>query len=146
MGKLVYYGKNVKYNVGVRKFLGDRDGLLLTGSNPWVAIPEDELRDFKIANKSSLLSGLIKEIPEPELEWETANAVGDDEVRQLVKEYFKLKQRLPQIDSIPILYKMLEEAKSQDRAKRIINLIQARIDEVGDDVITIQDMRGVERE
>lgn len=143
----IYWKKNVNYNVGVRMFSGDKDGVLLSGASPIVTVDAENARDFKLANKLAITSGLIVPSEEPTVDWETANAVTDEEIGSLVKNYLQLKQRLTKIDSISILYKLLEEAKSQDRAKRIISMIQARIDEIEEEDTFSSDpneMQGVE--
>ena len=127
---LVWYKKNVGYNVGVRKYPGDVIGVLLNSDNPFVSINRDDLRDFKVANKSAIINALIIETTEPSVEWDNPNAISDEEVTALVKQRLTLKSRLPSFTSVPILYKLLDEAKSQDRAKSIISMIQARIDEL----------------
>ena len=142
----VYYKKTVNYNIGVRRFIGDSDGVLLSGANPVVEVPKEDLRDFKIANKEAFINGLIIEVEEPSIEWETNNTLSDQEVTDLVKNYLSLKNRLPKIDSVPVLYRILEEAKLQDRAKRIVSLIQSRIDELEEEddfSLDKSDMKGV---
>lgn len=127
---LVWYKKNVGYNVGVRKYPGDAMGVLLNGDNPFVSVERDDLRDFKMANKRAIMDALIVEATEPSVEWDNPNAITDEEVTSLVKQRLALKSRLPSFTSLPILYKILDEAKTQDRAKSIISMIQARIDEL----------------
>lgn len=131
----VYYKKNVNYNIGVRMFPYDKDGKVLTGADPFVAVDIETLRDFKQANKQALLAGLLISVDEPNIDWETANAINDEEIASLVKNHLQLRSRLPNISSLPIMYKLQEEAKSQDRAKRILNMIQVRIDELEDESI-----------
>ncbi len=142
----VYYKKNVNYNVGVRRFVGDADGVILTGADPFVDIKLDDLRAFKQANKRVIMEGLIVAAEEPSVDWETDNAISDEEISALVKNYLALKNRLPKVNSLPILYKLVEEARTQDRAKRIISLIQNRIDELEevDAPINKEDMQGVD--
>lgn len=144
--KMFYFQKNVLYTLGVRFYRGDPDGAVLNSAQPWVAVKESQLRDFKLANKRSFVQGLLKEIEEPDVDWETPNSISDEEVTDLVKNWLKLKSRVPTIDSLPILYKMREEAKVQDRAKRITSLIQARIDELEElqgEIVDPSEMRGV---
>lgn len=131
---LVWYKRNVNYNLGVRKFPGDKDGVLLSAGNPYVSIEREELRDFKMANKRILIEGQLLETTEPSTEWETSNSVSDTEITELTGNHLKLKSRLPSISSVPILYKILEDAKTRDRAKRVINMIQGRIDELEEEV------------
>lgn len=127
---LVWFKKNVNYNISVRKFTGDRDGVFLSNNSPYVSIERDDIRDFRMANKRLIVEGQLVETEEPTTEWETSNSLSDEEITNLVKNHLSLKSKLPGITSVPILYKMLEEAKSKDRAKRIINMIQGRIDEL----------------
>jgi len=144
--EMVYFKKNVNYNIGVRMFPHDSQGRILTGADPYVGVELDNLRDFKQANKNILIAGLLISADEPSVDWETSNALSDTEIAALVKNHLQLKQRLPGISSLPILYKLIEEAKSQERAKRILNMIQARIDELEEedpDRIR-QEMQGVQ--
>lgn len=128
--EFVYYKKNVNYNVGIRYFHGDKDGKILSSGDPVVAIEKENEQDFRLANKRLIIEGLLLPTSAPVMDWETPNVLTDEEVTALVKNRLGLKSRLPSITSVPILYKLLEEAKSQDRAKSIINMIQGRIDEI----------------
>jgi hypothetical protein len=130
---LVWFKKNVGYNIGVRRFQGDKDGVFLSGNSPFISVERDDIRDFKFANKKLLQDGSLIETEEPSVEWDTTNALTDEEIADLTGKHVLLKSRLPAITSVPILYKMLEDAKSRDRAKRVINMIQARIDELEED-------------
>lgn len=130
---LIYYKRNVNYVVGGRYNIVDRKGWALTNENPYIAITRDNLRDFKLANKYAILNGLIVETAEPNLDWETPNTITDEQAEALVKNLFGLKKLLPTITAEQPLYKLLDEAKTQGRSQKIINLIEDRIEElVGD--------------
>jgi hypothetical protein len=59
MGKvLVYYKRNVAHTVVVRRNAVDTLGVSLNNASPWVALEEDDVRDFKIANKKLIMEGL----------------------------------------------------------------------------------------
>lgn len=124
----VYYKKTVLYTIGVRYFRDDSKGKVLTNDDPVIAVDEDKLRDFKLANKAAILSGLIMETSEPSIEWETDNAITDEEMTNLTKSYLALKMRLQKIDSLPTLYRLLENAQTNDRTKKTLGLIHDRID------------------
>lgn len=129
--ELQFYKVNVGYSVVVRLFEGDKDGVLLSPrGRDSIGIAADKIRDFKNANKAAIIEGKIVPIEEPSMDWETANALTDADVADLLKNYLKLKSAIPTIDSLPILYKLIEEAKSRDLSKRTLSLIQARIDEL----------------
>lgn len=141
----VYYKQNVKYPIGVRMDIMDSIGRLLTLSDPYVAIPSDRLRDFKVANKRAILEGLIVEASEPSVDWETPNALTEDDMKGLVSgPFIKLKNALPEISSTPIVSQMLEFAKELNRPEKTIKLIQDRYDELVEDEEDFVNKRGVE--
>src|SRR5688572_18751103 len=146
--KMFTFKKNVPYyNVGVRRFIGDADGVMLTAEFPTIRVEEKDLRDFKTANKYSITQGLIKEVPEEDLDWEINNNISDEEAEELVKNYLQLKTTLAKIDSFPIVQKILQLAIEQDRPKKTISLIQARFDELNPgelDFVRKQDMQGTD--
>lgn len=129
----VYYVKNVKYPVGVRMNAHDSIGKLLVTGNDWIAVPDEGLRDFKLANKRAILEGLIVEGSEPNTDWVTPNALTEDDMKALVGNYLKLKQSLQDISSPPIIEQLLEIAKVQNRPQKTLSLIQARLDELAPD-------------
>jgi len=146
MAEFVYYKKNVPYVVGGRMFRTDAIGFTLTNNHPWVAVPVEQLREFKITNKDSLMAGLIIETGEPTLDWETDNAISDEQALALVKgNFLTLKKTLERISSVPIITKMLELAKENDRPRKTVAAIEARLAEIqeDDDFITPAVMRGV---
>jgi hypothetical protein len=130
MADLIYYKRNVGYVVGGRFFLGDPNGWTMPNDNPYVAVPADKLREFKLANKRIILEGLIVPSDPPSIDWETENAVTDDEAKELVKNYLQLKQRLQKMDSLSAVIKLLELAKETDRPTKTIKLIEARVAEL----------------
>jgi hypothetical protein len=143
---LHFFKRNVHYTIGIRNFIGDKDGLVLNAERNVVEVKEKDLKNFKVANKAAILDGLIKEIEEPIITWETANALSDEEIADLLKNYLKLKSAVTTIDSLPILYKMREAAKEKDVSKKTLSLITSKIDELepDNDIIMRGDMQGVE--
>jgi hypothetical protein len=145
--ELSYYKVNVGYSVGVRLFIGDKDGSILSpGGQDTIAVPIDRLRDFKNANKKSIINGMIIPVDEPNLQWETTNALTDEDISDLLKVFTKLKSTIPTIDSLPILYKMLDMAKFRELSKKTLSLIQSRIDELEPEdgpIFRPEDMQGV---
>lgn len=144
MGNLVYYKKNVPHTVIVRRNVLDKIGYSLNLHNEYIAIEEDSLRDFKIANKSLILEGVILPANAPDIDWETPNALTDEDVTDLLKNYLKLKNSLQSIDSVSTLLKLLEAAKAQDKSEKIKGLIRNRLEEVsGDEILSPTEMSGV---
>lgn len=129
-----YFKRNVNLTVSVRFFPGDRDGIVLNRDREVVEVLEPKLKDFKAANKNAIIQGLIKEVPEPIFSWETANALDDNDLQALLSNFLKLKSGIQDIDSVPILYRLLELAKEKGSAKRITTLIESRIAEVEPEV------------
>lgn len=147
MTEMLYYKKNVKYVIGGRFFIGDPQGWTLTDENPFVAIKPDNLRDFKLANKRAIIEGLIVTADEPPIDWETTNAITDEEAKELVKNYLQLKQTLEKIDSYQTANKLLETAKELDRPAKTIKMIEAKVEELSDEDelnFTKEMMQGVE--
>lgn len=147
MSDLVYYKKNTKYVIGGRYHITDSQGWTLTDINPYVAVKKENLRDFKLANKRIIIEGLIVEAQEPSIDWETENAITDEDARELVKNYMQLKQKLEKIDSFQTANKLLEVAKETDRPTKTIKLIESRVAELGDEEelnFTKEDMQGVQ--
>ena len=106
--EMVYYKKNINNTVVVRLTPRDRQGVALTRDNPFVAVPVNGIRDFKIANKMSIINGVIIPVPEPSVDWETDNAIDDELALNLVKgNFLSLKKSLEKITAVPILEKML---------------------------------------
>lgn len=146
MTDLIYYKRNVKYVIGGRFFVGDPQGWTLTESSPYISVKQDALREFKLANKRAIIEGLIVQADEPNIEWETTNAITDREAVDLVKNYMLLKQTLEKIDSHQTAIKLLETAKELDRPTKTIKLIESRVAELdeGEDEFIREDMKGVE--
>lgn len=128
-----YFKKNVPYTVIVRNFRGDADGVALDNGRDYIEITSKDFKKFKDANKAAILKGLLTEIEEPKVDWETANAVSDQDIEDLLRNYLKLKNALGSIDSMPILYKIKEAAREKDVSKKTMSLIIARIDEIEPD-------------
>jgi hypothetical protein len=143
--KVVYYKRNVPYTVVVRFHQQDAQGFALNRVQPWVGVPTETLRDFKMANKRAIMDGVIVETTEPSVDWDTPNALTDEAIDELLKSYLKLKSTVAGVDSAPILAKMLERAKDQNKSNKIISIIQNKLDEIVIDegIITAQDMQGV---
>jgi hypothetical protein len=142
--KVVYFKRNVPYTVGGRFNTADTQGFVLNRLQPWIGVPLDNLRDFKMVNRRALIEGLIVETNEPSVDWATPNALTDEAVDELLKSYLKLKSTLAEVTSVSILSKMLERAKEQNKSGKTVSLIQSRLDEISDpDVISPKDMGGV---
>jgi hypothetical protein len=135
------FRKNVPYyNVGVRRTRWDTDGILLTNEFPTVRIEDEDLREFKLANKYNLNNGLIVNVDEEDITWDENNAVTDEQVDELLKNYAKLKSTLPTITSLVILKKILDKAEEQEKPKKTRSLIQARLDEIEPEQTDIEEM------
>lgn len=140
----VYYRKNVNYFVGVRMNLRDSIGKVLSSDYPDIGVNEEDIRDFKIANKRAIMDGLIVPTTEPTIDWETSNVIEDEEIRELVKSYLKLKARLAGITSLSMLEKILNIAKEENKSPKILALIEGRIEEVAPEIDDPSQYRGVE--
>lgn len=143
--KFVYYKRNVPYTVGVRFHVMDSQGYILNKAQPWVAVPADRLRDFKLANRRALEEGLILEMgEEPNVDWVTPNALTEEQMDEMLKSYLKLKATLPELTSGGIVAKLLERAKEQNKSVKTISLIEARLEELSDvEIVGREEMRGV---
>lgn len=142
--ELVYWKKNVAYTVTVRRNLQDNQGVSLNNMSPTVGIDVEDIRDFKIANKRAILEGLIVPTEAPEIDWETPNALTDEDITELLKNYLKLKNALLTIDSISTLSRMLEAAREQEKSTKIITLIKDRLESLStDEVLNPAEMQGV---
>lgn len=147
MAEMIYYKKNRKYVVGGRYFIGDAQGWTLTDASPYVSIASDKHRDFKLANKENIIEGKIVLAEEPSIDWETNNAITDEQAAELVKNYMQLKQALEKIDSYSAALNLLEVAKQTDRPNKTLRLIEARVSELADnddEFSRPEDMKGEE--
>lgn len=144
MKEFVYYEKNVQFPIGVRMFLNDSAGVLLTNVEPFIAVDVENLRDFKLANKRLIIEGLIKPTEAPDLDWDTPNTISDEEVTQLLKNTLKLKSKLEGINSYPIVNKFLLAAQEQNKSPKTLELIKTRLDELAEDAIEPDMMQGIE--
>lgn len=141
--ELIYYKRNVPYTVIVRRNAIDTQGVSLNTLTPWLALEADDLRDFKIANKKLIIEGIIVPTATPDVDWETPNALTDEDITELLKNYMKLKSTLEEIDSVSTLSRMLEASKSQEKSDKIKKLIRARLAEISDDeVLSPAEMQG----
>lgn len=140
----IYFERNVPYPLGVRMDINDSIGKLLTDDHPFVAVDVENIRDFKLANKKAIIQGLIKPSEEPNLDWETPNTITDAEINDLLKNYLKLKSKLVNVNSLPIVQKFYAAAKTQNKSEKIIALIKERLDEMEESAIDVTSMRGVE--
>jgi hypothetical protein len=102
---------------------------MLTNEFPTVRVEDEDLREFKMANKYALTNGLLIEVEEDALDWDTNNAITDEEVTELLKNYPKLKATLQTITAPVILHKILQMARDKEASKKTISVIQSRIDE-----------------
>lgn len=125
---LHFYKLNVNRSVGIRQFSGDRDGIVLNSANPIVEVQEKNLKDFRKVNKGALNQGLIIETEEPQENWETDNALSDEDIDGLLSNWLKLKNTVDKITSVPILYKILEAASEKGSSKKVTSLVSARIE------------------
>src|SRR6188474_501234 len=106
------FKKNMPYyNVGVRRTRYDNDGIMLTNEFPTIRVEEEDLREFKMANKYGIQNGLIIQVDEDNLDWELNNAISDEQVNELLKNYPKLKSTLQTITAPVVLQKILVAAK-----------------------------------
>lgn len=137
--KYIYFKRNVNFSVGLRFFPRDPDGIVLTQDNPYVSIPEEDLKDFLQANKISIQKGLILQIDEPSFDFVDENTISDEQAVEMVKNLFILKKKLPIITSEATLVKLYDEAKRQKRSNKIIELIEDRLLDV-----TPAAMQGIE--
>lgn len=144
MSELIYWKKSVPNTVVVRKHVLDNQGISINRMNPIIAIKAEELRDFKLANKNFILEGIIMQTEEPDLDWETPNALTDEDINELLKNYLKLKNTLTKLDSVSTLSRILEAARQQEKSKKITTLIKNRLDEVSDEVLFPNEMQGVQ--
>jgi len=143
--KKVYFKRNVPYTLSVRFNSQDTQGFLLNAVQPWIAVPVDKVNDFKMANRRFIMDGIILETEEPNVNWATPNALENEDIDELLKNYLKLKATVAEVDSASILIKILERAKEQNKSAKITTLIQDRLDElvVNEGVITPREMQGV---
>jgi hypothetical protein len=130
MTSLIYYKKNVPFNVGIRFHIRDNDGMVLSNQYPFVAIEPEKLRDFMMANKGSIERGLIIKTEEPDLNINNANTIDDEQAAQIVKNVFVLKKKLTEISSETALLKLYEAAKSQRRSTKVLEMIEERLAEI----------------
>jgi hypothetical protein len=126
----VYFKKNVDFSVGIRMYQRDNEGVVLNGANPWIGIPADDLKDFMRANRQAIESGLIVQISEPPLEFNTANTITDEEADALVKNLFSLRKKLPEITSEATLGKLYATAVEQKRSQKIVDMIKERLEDI----------------
>ena len=144
MAELIYYRRNVPYVVIVRRNIMDNQGISLNPQNEWVAVNPEDLRDFKLANKYTITQGLIIPTDTPSVDWETSNALTEDDMNDLLKNYMKLKNTIKTVDSVPILWRLLELAREQDKSDKIKNLIKERLEEIsGDEILSPAEMQGI---
>lgn len=144
MKDYLYYKRNVPYTVVVRRHSTDTQGYALNTTTPWISIEAETLRDFKLANKRFIIDGIIVPSEVPSTDWETPNALSDEDITELLKNYMKLKNTLHVLDSIPTLFRLLDAAKDQDKSEKTKRLIKVRLEELGEefDEPTPAEMRG----
>lgn len=130
MEKLHFFKKNVKYVVGVRYYIGDTEGKALTDIDPYVSVKDENLRDFRRANKYHLAQGLIIPTEEPDWDEESPNAISDETAGAVVKNIIALRKLLKEVDSEAAVRKLLEEAEIQGRPKGTTDTIKKRLREL----------------
>lgn len=128
--ELTFYKKNVPFNVGIRFNMSDTTGMVLSNANTYVAIENNKLRDFMMANKVSIEKGLIVKSEEPILNIENANIIDDAQAAQIIKNVFVLKKKLAEISSDTALLKLYQAAKDAKRSKQVLEMIENRLAEV----------------
>ena len=143
MAGIVYYKKTVPYTIIVRRDPTDVAGVSLNVVQEWVAVKEEDLRDFKVANRQHIIEGIIIETEEPNVDWVTPNQLTTKDMDELLGHYAKLKSALGSIDSLPIVGNLLERAKELNKPTKTISLISTRIEELSDLVASPEDMQGV---
>lgn len=134
--ELVYFKRNVGYTVVVRRNIMDSQGYSLNNQNDWIGVEVDDVRDFKMANKRVIMEGLVISADAPVIDWETPNALTDEDITELLKNYMKLKNTLQTLDSIATLSRLLDAARDQDKSLKIKNLIKDRLEELGEEVLS----------
>jgi len=138
--KITYYQKTVAYTVGGRMYSGDPLGFVLTKETPWVAVREDQLRNFKIANKRIIVEGLIIEVEEPSTDWETPNTFTDEQIDTVLKNYLTLKKTLAEVTSVATVSRMLERAKEQRRPEKTIELLETHLEEIDEEKVELENV------
>lgn len=142
--KIVYYKKTVPYVIGGRRFTGDNIGFVLTSDQPWVAVKESGLRDFKIANKRAIVEGLIIETDEPNVDWETSNIYTDEQIDELFKlGAAKVRKALLDITSVATVTRMLERAKEQKRSDAMVEALEEKLEEIDHERVEIEDIERI---
>jgi hypothetical protein len=131
--KLSYFKLNAPYPVGVRFNTRDEKGRVLNTNDPYVAVEESKIRDFKRANMYAIINGLILATTEPDLDFDSPNMVDDEKAAELVKNVFILKKALAEMTSPTIVDKLLTEATLQQRPAKTIKLIRTRLAELNGD-------------
>jgi len=125
--KIHFFKSNVKYPIATRYYTGDVVGKALTPNDPYVAIKDEDLRDFRRANKILLSQGILVPSEEPDWNEETPNAITDETAQEVVKNIFALKKLLKEVTSEAAVRKLLEEAEIQGRPKATIDTIKKRL-------------------
>jgi len=144
---LFFYKTNVPYTIGIRLFIGDSKGKVLTTNNPYIVIKEGDLRDFKRANKRAIAEGMLISTTEPDWGDESPNSIEDDKAGEIVKNVFALKKALTEFTSETPVQKLLRAAEAQNRPKKTIQLIKTRLKEITgeeDGTETPDEMQGIE--
>jgi hypothetical protein len=137
---MTYYQKTVPYVVGGRMFVGDPLGFVLNNETPWIGVRDDQLRNFKIANKRIITEGLIMSVDEPSTDWETPNTYSDAELDEVLKNYLKLKKALTEITSVATVSRLLERAKAQRRPEKTIDLLEEYLEEIDNEKVELEDV------
>lgn len=140
---LLYWRKTVPYTVVLRRHILDNIGVALNGEHEWTAIEADGLMDFKLANKRMILDGVIVPMDTPTIDWDTPNALTDEQMDDLLKNFLKLRSSLKTLDSTPTLTRLLERAKQQDKSQKVKDAIRERLQEItGDEILSPGEMGG----
>lgn len=115
-------------------------GLILSGeegseSSRYDVWNENELRYFKLRNKKMLETGYIipyvpVEVEDKEVE-KRKETYSDEELKEVLSsKYFKLRSFLNDVDSEPVVYRLLNLAESMDKPHKTVDSIKAKLAEV----------------
>lgn len=129
-----YFKANIPNSFSVRMYKGDHDGIVLGQYNQIVEVKDSQLKVFKSINRYALNNGYLKELEEePEDVINPDNVLDLEDIQELLAAPTKLKAKLPNITSVPILYQILQAAQEKGSAKSTLKLIEAQIAEVEPD-------------
>ena len=88
---------------------------------------------FRRTNKRHFDKGTLRsyEVPEEAHEVPTIEQASDEELKKIVNfKYLALLHKLSEINSIPVLFRMVSLAEDMEKSEKITRVIQARISEL----------------